>query len=385
MGNLVYFDNAATTFPKPDVVYSFMDSFYRTCGVNVGRGQHQLASKAGSCVKETRQLLLNLLGCPQKQVVFTPSATEALNIILQGIFWTDRATVYITPFEHNSVLRVLHYLQGIYELKIIELLIDKESMTYDLEGIKYQFQHIKPDVVVMSHASNVCGLVTPIEAICKLVKQHEAICVIDMAQTAGLIQTDLGKVQADYIVFAGHKTLYAPYGAAGFVLDKNAPLKPLLYGGTGLESANLDMPTTIPERFEAGSLNIQAIAGLNASLRWIMQTGIDIIREKEMANKRQLVDLLEQFDNVSMVGYSPCAEYVGIVSCIFDRYSSDSIGQVLNEQGVAVRTGLHCAPSAHNFLGTFPDGTIRFSVGYFNTNEDFYKLKIALKYIADNG
>jgi len=381
---MVYLDNAATTFPKPEEVYLFMDYFYRTCGVNVGRGQYQLAGKASNLVKETRQLLLELMDCPQKQVVFTPSATEALNIILQGINWKHGATVYITPFEHNAVLRVLNYLKGIYELSIIELPLDKENMRYDLEVIKYKFHQIKPDVLIMSHASNVCGLVAPIEDICNLAKQHDAICVIDMAQTAGLIRTNLSKVQADYIVFAGHKTLYAPYGVAGFILDKNATLKPLIYGGTGLESANQEMPTTIPERFEAGSLNIQAIAGLNASLRWIKHTGIDIIHRKEMDNKKLLLNVLEQFDNISIVGYAKGQEYIGVLSCTFDRYACDSIGQVLNDQGIAVRTGLHCAPKAHYFLGTFPQGTVRFSTGYFNEPDDFKNLHKALAFIADN-
>lgn len=381
---MIYLDNAATTFPKPVEVYDFMDRFYRECGVNVGRGQHSLADKAAHLVKDTRKLLLELFNCLEKQVIFTSSATEALNIILQGINWKDGFTVYITPFEHNAVLRVIHYLQSLFNLKLVELQIDKTSMTYDLDIIRYQFQNTKPDVIIMSHASNVCGLIVPIKEICALAKEYGAINVIDMAQTAGLIKTDLRKVQADYVVFAGHKTLYAPYGAAGFILDKNALLKPLLYGGTGVESANLELPQSIPERFEVGSLNIQAIAGLNAALHWLNDIGVSNIQEKERNNLNELLSVITQFSNIQTIGYNSEAEHIGVLSCVFDGYSSDSVGRVLSSQGIAVRTGLHCAPNAHHFLGTFPEGTVRFSVSYFNTPEDFESLRTALTYIEEN-
>ncbi|MHB8170942.1 MAG: aminotransferase class V-fold PLP-dependent enzyme [Thermincolia bacterium] len=381
---MVYLDNAATTFPKPEEVYSFMDRFYRECGVNVGRGQHRLADKAGSLVKETRLLLLEMFNCPQKQVIFTPSATESLNLILQGVSWKDGYTVYITPFEHNAVLRVLYHLQKMYSLSIEELRVNKNNMTYDVEGIKYQFQSKKPDVVIMSHASNVCGLVAPIKEIFDLSKVYNAVNILDMAQTAGLIQTDLSIVNADYVVFAGHKTLYAPYGVAGIIFNKKASLKPLLYGGTGIESANPDLPITIPERYEVGSINIQAISGLNAALQWIMDIGISKIHQRETENLNQLLDVLRDFDNIEIIGLANPHNHIGVVSCVFDGYSSDNIGQVLSNNGIAVRTGLHCAPNAHRFLGTFPDGTVRFSVGYFNTNQDFIKLKGTLDFIAEN-
>lgn len=382
MKEIVYLDNAATTYPKPDEVYKFMDSFYRCFGVNVGRGQYKLADIAYNLVKETRQLLLELLCCPQMQVVFSPSATEAINIILRGIEWKDDFNVYITPFEHNAVLRVLKYLQNQYRINIVELMVDNKSMVYDLENIKYQFQNIKPDVVIISHASNVCGLIAPIEEICKMSKKYGAINIIDMAQTAGLIQTDLGNVQADYVVFAGHKTLYAPFGVAGFILKRESTLKPFLYGGTGVNSAELDMPSTIPERFEVGSMNILAIAGLNASLKWINRIGINNIFEKELANAKMLIEVVNQFDNIKKIGYVPGSDYVGVLSCIFDGLSSDNVGQILSEKGIATRTGLHCAPYAHRFLGTYPQGTVRFSVSYFNENNDFEKLFQVLSYIA---
>lgn len=384
MNKTIYFDNAATTFPKPEEVYSFMDNFYRQYGVNVGRGQHTLADKASSLVGETRQLILTLFNCPHKKVAFTSSATESLNIVLQGLNWRDGFNVYITPFEHNAVLRVLHYLKSIYQINILELYVDKSTVEYDTEKIKYQFQDKRPDIVILNHASNVCGLVAPIREICKLSKEHKAINIIDMAQTAGLIETDLNMVKADYVVFAGHKTLYAPFGVAGIIMAKDMALRPLLYGGTGVESANPELPETIPERYEVGSLNIQAIAGMNAALKWIFKIGVDQIYYNEIKNTQKLLTVLSDFKNVKTIGSKSLENHIGIVSCTFDGYSSDNIGQILNENDIAVRTGLHCTPNAHKFLGTFPDGTVRFSLGYFNSSYDFDELHKALIVISEN-
>lgn len=384
MNKTAYFDNAATTFPKPESVYSDMNKFYRESGVNVARGQYKLADRANIIVAETRELLLKLFHCPQKQVVFSHSATESLNIILQGLDWSNETNVYISPFEHNAVTRVLKHISNTYRINIVELKVDRKSLEFDLEGIKYQFQNANPRAVVVCHASNVCGVIAPIKEIFDFAKTYDATTVVDMAQTAGLIETDLTSVKADFAVFAGHKTLYGPFGIAGFISDKNVNLKPLLYGGTGIDSANQEMPSTIPERYEVGSLNIMAISGLNASLKWINETGIDRIKECEQENQRKLLAILSEYRNINIVGN--CFENkIGVVSCVFDGYSCDNIGQVLSEHDIAVRTGLHCSPTAHKFLGTFPSGTVRFSVCYFTKEEDFEMLKQAIEFIKING
>lgn len=377
-----YFDNAATTFPKPETVYCFMDSFYRECGVNVGRGQHKLASRAAAMVAETRRLLLELNHCPNRTVVFTPSATEALNLILKGIVLQDGMNIYISPFEHNAVIRVVNHLKQKFTLKVSELAFDKSSFAYDIEKIGYQFAESKPDLVIVSHASNVCGVIAPITEICALSKSYGAKNVIDMCQTMGLIDTNLNNENIDYAVFAAHKTLYGSLGLGGFICKENARLEPLLYGGTGIDSANPLLPDTVPERYEVGSPNVPAIAGLNASLKWIKARGIDTIFEKEQENYRNLLELLQKYDNIRVV--APAHEGIGVVSCVFDNYGSENIGQILSDKNIAVRTGLHCAPAAHRFLGTFPAGTVRFSVGYFNTDEEFVLLEEALNYIYEN-
>ena len=184
-------------------------------------------------------------------------------------------------------------------------------------------------------------------------------------------------------MFAGHKTLYSPLGVAGVVSSFKIKPEPLIFGGTGVESANQALPETVPERYEVASPNIAAIAGLNASLKWIEKVGIDNIYLKEQENRSKLVDVLNRFSNVKVVEAKE-SDAIGVVSCVFDGYSSDNIGQILSDQNVAVRTGLHCAPYAHKFIGTFPAGTVRFSVSYFNSDEDFEKLEAALEYIEEN-
>ena len=380
---MIYFDNAATTFPKPEAVYTFMDSFYRECGVNVGRGQHKLAAKASALVAETRSLILNLFHSPNKKVVFTHTATEALNIILRGVPLADKQNVYISPFEHNAVTRVLSHLQASYNISLHQLAVDKKTLLYDLDQIKVQFSEDKPSLVVINHASNVCGLLAPILEICGMAKRYEAITVIDMCQTAGLVDTDLSCDIIDFAVFAGHKTMYGPMGVAGLVMNGRITPTPLLYGGTGVDSANQSLPKTIPERYEVASPNIMAIAGLNAAIKWLNETGIDNIFRREKENHEILLSTLQQYPNIKIIGGSCTDEMIGVVSCLFDGYGSDDIGHVLNNNDVAVRTGLHCAPFAHRFLGTFPAGTVRFSVSYFNTEEDFAKLDDVLSFIAD--
>jgi selenocysteine lyase/cysteine desulfurase len=205
-----------------------------------------------------------------------------------------------------------------------------------------------------------------------------------MCQTAGLVDTDLSSNNIDFAVFAGHKTLYGPLGVAGFVCSSNLRPIPLLYGGTGVDSANQSLPENIPERYEVGSPNIHAISGLYAALRWIKAIGIEQIYEKERRNHDKLLAVLNRFDNIKVFAPANINTGIGVVSCVFDGYSSDIIGNVLSEHDIAVRTGLHCAPNAHRFLGTFPAGTVRFSVSYFNNNTDFQILADVLSCIEDN-
>ena len=382
---MYYFDNAATTFPKPEEVYAKMDNFYRNYGVNVGRGQFKEASIANKLLEDTRKMMLDLV-CANScyYCVFTSSATEAMNIILQGIQWSKDMNVYITPFEHNAILRTLHYLKNKYEINIITLYPDKETLEYDFDNIRNQFEKFKPNVVVMTHASNSFGNINPVERIFQLAKSYDALTVCDMAQTMGLLDFNIVSSKADYVVFAGHKTLYGPLGIGGYITNKGLSLSPLIYGGTGLESQNLNMPEVMPTKYEAGSHNIQAVSGLYASLLWIKKIGISNIRKKEKETTEKLLSILNNYTNIEIIRGNNEDNNIGVVSCLFDGYSSDSIGQVLSDNDIAVRTGLHCAPNAHKFMDTFPAGTVRFSISYFTTDEDLSALDDVLEYIEIN-
>lgn len=380
---MAYFDNAATTYPKPEEVYSYMDQFYRECGASAGRGHYFLAQNTAKMVAETRSLIQDLLHCPAKQVVFTPTATIALNIIIQGVISAGAANIYISPFEHNAVTRTLHHFEKENKINVHQLSVSPD-LNYDLERIRYQFDKVKPNLVIVSHASNVCGLIAPVEEIFMLAKKYSATTVVDMAQTAGLVDFNAGISSLDFAVFAGHKTLYGPTGISGFVMSPDIKLPAVLFGGTGYESAKQDMPDSIPEQFEMGTQNTSGLAGLNAALRWNRELTIDVIWKKEQEHRQKLLNLLSEYWFIRIIGNNPKQKYVGIVSCLIEGISSDIAAGIFNRCGISVRTGLHCAPLAHQFLGTYPSGTIRFSVGYFTDDNDFAQLRSALDYIEEN-
>lgn len=376
-----YFDNAATTYPKPNAVYDYMDRFYRENGGNAGRGQYKLAATASRVIFETRKMIQKVLQCENKEVIFAPSATLAMNLVLQGIA-EPGMHIYISPFEHNAVTRTLHALEAAKNVTVHILPYSVES-GYDLAATRREFNANKPNAVVISHASNVCGLIAPVDELTALVKEYGGTTILDMAQTAGLVPLNVGSTNVDYAVFAGHKTLYGPIGIGGFVKKPEAKPIPILFGGTGIESALQDMPHDAPARYEMGSQNIHAISGLHAALTWFLENAEEI-RTVEEKNHKRLLSILNTHSNITIVGPKDRSNCIGVVSCLFDDYSSDNIGDVLDRYEIAVRTGLHCAPIAHKTLKTFPAGTVRFSVGFFTSEEEFGLLAEALEYIEEN-
>ena len=376
-----YFDNAAPTYPKPNAVYDYMDKFYRENGGNAGRGQYKLAATASRVISETRKMIQKVLQCENKEVIFAPSATLAMNMVLQGII-TSGMHVYISPFEHNAVTRTLHALEEAMNISVHVLPYTVEN-GYDIEATRRAFNTDKPNVVVISHASNVCGLIAPVSDLTSLAKEFDCITVLDLAQTAGLVPLNVGSNDIDYAIFAGHKTLYGPIGIGGFVKKPELKPTPILYGGTGVESALQDMPHDAPARYEMGSQNIHAISGLHAALTWFLENA-ESIRNVEEENHKRLLAILNTHSNVTIVGPKDRSNCIGVISCLFDDYSSDNIGDVLDRYEIAVRTGLHCAPIAHKTLGTFPAGTVRLSVGYFTAEDEFRLLEETLDYIEEN-
>ena len=380
---MAYFDNAATTYPKPEIVYSFMDEFYRKYGGNAGRGDYYIASSSKALIEETRILLKELLHCTAKEVIFTPTATIALNMIIQGVIEKGVRNVYISPFEHNAVTRTLHQFEKTGTITIRELAVTEE-LEYDLKRIRYQFEETHPDFVIVSHASNVIGLIAPVDEIFNAAKQYNAVTLVDMAQTAGVVDLDVGRETIDFAVFAGHKSLMGPTGISGFIMKPDFKLPAILFGGTGFDSSNQDMPNSIPERYEMGTSNIVGIAGLNAALKWIRKETIPHLFSVEAERRDSLIKILKKYPFLHIIGNNPDRRYVGIVSVVIDGISSDSAGGVFSERNISVRTGLQCAPKAHQFIRTVPAGTIRFSINSLTTNKDLEELRVALDDIEAN-
>lgn len=381
MSVIAYFDNAATTFPKPTCVYDFADSFYRSSGGNIGRGGNALAAAAGDIARRTKDNLRELYVCPASEVVFTSSATDALNRILLGLDLEPGDHVYVTPFEHNAVTRPLHHLAKAKGIEVDVLPFDGETLLPCLSEISDAFRAAPPRLVVLTHASNVCGAVVPVEEICELAKGHGATTVLDMSQTFGLLPLSLASDVFDFAVFAGHKTLYGPFGIGGFICKRGARLRPVYFGGNGINSVEQDMPDDIVQMEEIASQNTYAIAGLKASTDWILRKGMNSVREAEAANRDNLLSLLRQCHALSIVRDDMACERIGVVSALFDGLSPDEVELVLGRLGVAVRSGIQCAPFAHRFLGTLPGGTVRFSVSTLTDEHDFKTLADALAVI----
>lgn len=375
---MIYLDNPATTFPKPEEVYKFADKFYRNNGVYHSRGNYLAASEVNFLLSETRSLILKLFNAnTYYKTIFSFSATMAINTILNGYSFKKGMNIYISNFEHNAVIRPLYRLKNIYDFNIEKLFCSKHDISYDIQEIKNQFEKNKPDIVILNHASNVCGAIAPAEEIFKLSKRYGAINILDASQTAGLIEINLKKVRSDFTVFAGHKTLYAPFGIAGFVMNGSLQIEPLILGGTGYNSSDILMPKEYPERLEAGSLDLYAVAGLNASLKWILKIGTKTIYQKEMSIFEYAADCLKflTFIDIIMTKCDKC----GIISFNVKNFNPDEIGRILSNHNIAVRTGLHCSPDAHRFLGTFPSGTVRIGFSYFNSKDDVNALYEVLK------
>jgi len=382
---IAYFDNAATTFPKPDCVYDFADAFYRNSGGNIGRGGNALATRAGDVARQAKDNIRRLYDCKAKEVAFTASATDALNRILFGLEISAGDCIYVSPFEHNAVTRPVRRLEVAHGATICTLPFEVESCLPDITTIRSAFEHNKPKLLVITHASNVCGAVLPVMELCALAKQYGATTVIDMSQTAGLLPLDLASDLIDYAVFAGHKTLYAPFGIGGFLCRRGAKLAPVIYGGNGIDSIEQDMPDDIVKMVEVGSQNTYAIAGLKAATDWLLDEGMDKVRNREIAARDRLLNLLRGYDCLSVIADKMECERIGVVSTLFDSYAPDEIEMVMGKYGVAVRSGIQCAPFAHKFLGTLPGGTVRFSVSALSCDEDYEQLEVALEAICDAG
>lgn len=372
---MYYFDNASTTFPKVEAVYSKTMEIYKNLGVNFTRNRSNKSEDAKN-IKKTLVENLKKIFSSQGEIILNSSATFSLNEILRGLNYTDIKNVYISPFEHNAVYRTIKDLQELYKFNLN--IIKFNEFDLDKSNMELQFMSQKPDLIISTHASNVFGNIIDIKSIFKAGKEYDSITVLDGAQTSGLLDfSDISNL-CDFIVFAGHKTLYGPSGIGGYLYNnKDIILKPLLYGGTGIKSEELDMPTDLPERYEAGSPNLMGMIGLKLSTDWVLETGIENIRKKEEENFEKLIELLEEYEYD--LSFKIAEKSVGVISVTANDYSPQELGNILEGYDIYTRTGMHCSPLAHKHLGTDENGTIRLSVSYFNGDRDFKKLEEVLE------
>ena len=376
MSNIIYLDNAATTFPKPEVVYQTMDRFLREECVNAGRGSYKLARNSVELIDETRRLLLELVNSNSSdRVIFSPSATVATNQVLMGLNWKDIKNVYVSPFEHNAIMRTLHHLQKYNDFEIN--IIPFDNITFELkeDDLRVIYSQKKPDLIIMSHVSNVTGYILPIGKCHELAKAYNPINIVDCAQSLGVVDVNVKEEfkECDFIIFAGHKSLYGPFGIGGFyILNSKIVLNEVITGGTGSDSTNLEMPKDSEAYYEAGSYNMHAVSGLNAALKWIKEEG----RSKIYAHKKELTDnlicRLEEIDGIEIYIPEDLENHIGVISFNLNGYSADEVGKILSDEyGIAVRTGHHCAPLIGKFLdGYAENGTVRASIGFFNSESD---------------
>lgn len=379
----IYFDNAATTYPKPEEVYVAMDEANRHFAVNAGRGSYALAQKASDVISETKEMILKLIGAEGvAEVVLTASATLASNQIFRGFEWRESDVVYVTPYEHNAVMRVLYALQEQYHFTIEQLEANPLTYELDLDKIKYQFLRKAPTVVAMTHVSNVLGYIVPVEDVAVLAKQYQAVVVVDGAQALGLVPTDWKKLSVDFYLFAGHKTPYGPFGVGGFIWNSACPLKPALAGGTGSDSLNLAMSVVGTIGYEPGSPNIVAITGLRAALQTLEP---EKLLEREQYLTRLLVEKLEQIIGVVIYKPAHAKQHVGIVAFNIEGYQAADVGILLDQDyHIAVRTGYQCAPFVHDLIEDKEHlGIVRASIGRYTTEEEIELLVGAVKEIAE--
>lgn len=363
----IYLDNASTSFPKAPGTAEAMYDYVKSCGCNVSRGGYDEAYQAEELVLDTRQRLTRLFHGPDcRNVVFTKNITESLNVLLKGLLHSGDH-VLVSAMEHNAVMRPLTQLaaRGI-AFDRVPCGPDGSLRTEELAGL------LRPETraVVMLHASNVCGTLLPAAEVGAFCRDHGLLFVLDTAQTAGAFPIDMEAMHIDALAFTGHKGLLGPQGIGGFILRPELArrMEPLLSGGTGSVSHSEEVPAFMPDRFEAGTLNLPGIMGLHAALVWLEREGIHRIRQHELALTARFLEGLRDIPRLRAVGRRGAEGRAAVVSVacegIDPAFLADALGR---EYGVLTRVGLHCAPNAHRTLGTYPAGTVRFSFGPWNT------------------
>jgi cysteine desulfurase family protein len=365
---LIYFDSAATSWPKPSKVWEAMEHCIKFVGANPGRSGHQMALEAGRLVDEARELLATLFNIKNPdRIVFTMNATEALNLAIKGLL-KEGQHVITSSMEHNSVTRPLYVLQGKgVEVTKVPCAKDGSISVQDIESA------MQPNTaaVVITHASNVTGTIMPIGEIGQITKKRGICLIVDAAQTAGVFDLDVAFMGINLLAFPGHKGLYGPTGTGGLYIDERLELTPLKEGGTGSYSEAPGQPEVLPERYESGTVNSVGIAGLTAGLKFIRMEGMERIRKHEMDLTKRFLEGVSGLKGITLYGPEELYNRAPVVSFSLEGKPSGKVGYVLDQQyKIACRAGLHCAPDAHRTLGTLEQRLVRFSFSYFNTEKE---------------
>ena len=365
---MIYFDNASTTWPKPPGVAEAVLSYMQNVGANPGRSSHRLAIEASRILYDTRETLAQLFGVADPlRIVFAANATEALNLALFG-YLNPGDHVVTTSMEHNAVMRPLRYLQGLgVELTVVACSAQGALDPVDME------KAIRPNTVLiaMNHASNVVGTVLPVAELGALARRHGLLLLVDGAQTAGAYPIHMSEMNIDLLAFTGHKALFGPQGTGGLCLGERldiSRLRPFKRGGTGSYSESEEQPDFLPDKYESGTANAAGIAGLRAGVRFVLEHGVESIQHHEEMLTARLLAGLQDIPAVHVYGPLHAGQQMATVSFNVRGLEPSEVELRLDEEyAILCRGGLHCAPSAHRTIGTYPRGTVRLSLSYLNT------------------
>lgn len=380
---MIYFDNAATSWPKPPSVLEAISHCLRETGANPGRAGHKMSLMANEMVDGTRKKLANLFGIDEnkyERIIFTLNATEALNLAIKGLL-REGDHVIISSMEHNSVSRPINLLEK-KGVSVTRIQCDSEG-SIDPGDIRKVIKKKNTKLIAVTHASNVTGTVLPIEEIGKVAGENGITLLVDAAQSAGALDIDVKRMNIGLLAFPGHKSLLGPAGTGGLYVGEGIVLEPLIYGGTGSQSALEGMPDILPDRYEAGTLNTIGIAGLGAGVDFIQKEGLKKIRKHELFLTQKFIEgSMMRIKGIKIYGPKGIENRAPVVSFAIEGRKPVEIGGILDKYfGVACRAGLHCSPDAHITLGTYDQKLVRFSFSYYNTDKEIEYVLASLEEI----
>lgn len=369
-GRRIYFDNGSTSWPKAPNVAEAMAGLLKNGAFNINRGSYEGAYEVEGIVLDTREQLARLFHSrDSRNVIFTPGITYSLNYFIKG-FLKPGDHVLVSGLEHNAVMRPLRQMEagGV----TYDVVRTQEDGTVYPESVEEAVRS-NTKAVIMLHASNVCGTILPIREIGEICRRHHLFFAVDTAQSAGTVPVDMEECNIDFLAFTGHKGLLGPQGIGGFLISEELDgcMEPYVAGGTGSQSDSLDMPQSLPDKYESGTLNLPGIIGLHAALSYIEVTGIETIHRRKMELTRYFLERITQFPDIRVAGKTGAKDRVAVVSLDFHGKDNAVAAFELEQQyGIMTRVGLHCAPAAHQTLHTYPQGTVRFAFGMGNTEEE---------------